>query len=325
MKTNPTFKYVDFSRLVTLLQTPRGNPSTWLGIMRNWFNNWTNLKPLEDTHGNFFLQVGKSEPTTMFTAHYDTVDSPKTPTGHTKGLVYYRKEKIITLSPEAKKRHKCLGADDGAGCEALVAMAEAGVPGLYCWFSNEERGATGSRGFLKDHKDGILTTIKRVVSFDRKGTNSVITSQGWGIEGCCSPEFSRALGLQLEGYIPDNSGIFTDSAVFMETHSECTNLSVGYHNEHSGEETLEVGVLDHLVGRCIRNVQWDKLPALRDPSVTTLPMEQEEDIYDLVIAYPDVAHQLIIDYGLEAELLDRIDEDTQWGGHDRYDEYLGNF
>ena len=132
-------------------------------------------------------------------------------------------------------------------------MIEKKISGLYYFFIGEERGCIGSsalsNSFLK--KDSKypqeLLNINKVVSFDRRGTKSVITSQLYG--DCCSPEFANELcnrlnnskyGLEME---PDNTGILTDSAQFVDLIPECTNISVGYYREHTNEECLDLSYL----------------------------------------------------------------------------------
>jgi hypothetical protein len=64
--------------------------------------------------------------------------------------------------------------------------------------------------------------------------------------------------------MPDDTGIYTDTAEFMELIPECTNLSAGYYNEHSAREFLDVEYLGMLLKAMI-TVQWDELPTERDP------------------------------------------------------------
>jgi hypothetical protein len=47
---------------------------------------------------------------------------------------------------------------------------------------------------------------------------------------------------------------------------ECTNLSCGYANEHSSNETLHLPTLVALRDACL-NIDWAALPVVRDPTV----------------------------------------------------------
>jgi hypothetical protein len=109
-----------------------------------------------------------------------------------------------------------------------------------------------------------LTDIKYCVSFDRRRTTSVITHQ-LGRQ-CCSNEFAQALcdqynshGLNLS---LDTTGVYTDSASLMEDIAECTNISVGYYNEHRGTEMQNMTYLKKLAEASVK-VNWDSLPVKR--------------------------------------------------------------
>jgi hypothetical protein len=147
----------------------------------------------------------------------------------------------------------------------MLYMMAKNIPGLYYFFIGEERGGIGSRA-LADVYDEVdyLKDIKRCVSFDRRKTISVITSQAGG--RCCSDEFGNALceqynsnGLNLK---IDPTGVFTDSASFIDDIPECTNVSVGYLNEHTGKEIQN---MDYLIDLCKAsvNVDWSSLPTVR--------------------------------------------------------------
>lgn len=264
LKVKP--KNVNLGRLAQLLLHPRGEPISTKAFMKAWFSEYTCLAPTVDKYGNFVLVVGDNpRPTTMFTAHYDTVDNSKAlATPLNKKLLAWVDKGVIGLHPKATQAAgvKCLGADDGAGCEVLVCMAEAGVPGLYIWFADEEKGTIGSTGYLYDNID-VVDHLNTVVSFDRRGTTDIVTTQ-IGFE-CCSNEFVNSI---KNGWLTNHTaarGSYTDSATFMDKVSECTNISVGYALEHTATETLNIPYLDWLVGVAL-TITWDTLPTKRQPS-----------------------------------------------------------
>ncbi len=211
----------------------------------------------KDIVGNYYKIIGDN-PTTMFTCHLDTADRKQAVT-RLYSIQVEDQEHIVTDGTTV------LGADDKSGTTVMLYMMAKNVPGLYYFFIGEERGGIGSRA-LADKYDEVsyLKNIKRCVSFDRRKTISVITSQAGGV--CCSDEFANALcdeynknGLNLK---PDPTGVFTDSASFIDDISECTNVSVGYLNEHTGKEIQN---MDYLIDLCKAsvNVNWDSLPTVR--------------------------------------------------------------
>jgi hypothetical protein len=110
----------------------------------------------------------------------------------------------------------------------------------------------------------FMSDIKKMISFDRRNYYSVITSQ-MGVV-CCSNEFGESLcnelnkgGLKLN---LDPTGVYTDSANFIELIPECTNVSVGYFNEHTHDEIQNITYLERLV-KLVFSANWDKLVVKR--------------------------------------------------------------
>lgn len=212
----------------------------------------------KDSVGNYYKIIGEN-PTTMFTSHLDTADRKQ-------GIT-----KLFTMKDENGDEiiytdgSTILGADDKSGVAVMLYMMANNVPGLYYFFMGEERGGIGS-GLLSSVYDetSYLKNIKRCVSFDRRDVRSVITSQLGRV--CCSNEFGTALckeynqnGLNLS---LDPTGIYTDSASFLEQIPECTNISVGYYNEHTGKERQNISYLERLAKASVL-VNWDSLPTVR--------------------------------------------------------------
>ena len=209
---------------------------------------------LKDNHGNYFLQIG-DEPTTMFTCHLDTASHDVRKVNH-----------VFDGNLVKTDGTSILGADDKAGMVVLLYMIEQKVPGLYYFFLGEERGCIGSGLAAKDFKQ-IFPYIKKVISFDRRGTTSVITHQMSGRS--CSDEFAQELSNRLNAvestfkFRPDSTGVYTDSAEFVEIVEECTNISVGYQNEHT---TSELQDINHLTKLCkaVAQIDFESLPVSRE-------------------------------------------------------------
>ena len=197
----------------------------------------------KDKFGNYFLKIG--ETCTMFTCHLDTA------THRTEKVKHVFEGNFIKTDGTT-----ILGADDKAGVTILLWMIEHNIPGLYYFFLGEEWGCVGSK--LATQLD--FSDYKRCISFDRRGYNSVITNQLGKI--CCSDEFAQELSSRLTEaglqYSPDPTGIFTDSAMFMDLIPECTNVSVGYFNEHSESEKQDINFLVELCKVCLK-IDWENL------------------------------------------------------------------
>ena len=208
-----------------------------------------------DAAGNLHVDA-RQDPLsrTLFVAHMDTVHREE-------GANRIRKTQGMWYADGA-----CLGADDGAGCALLMHLLHAQIPGYYIFTVSEERGGIGAK-FLADHSPELLGQFDRAIAFDRRGIDSVITHQGWG--RCCSDDFASALSGELcaDGvlmYLGDDTGVYTDTAEFTDIIPECTNISVGYYNEHSDRETLDIHHFTALAAAVVK-IKWDALPTVRDP------------------------------------------------------------
>lgn len=120
-----------------------------------------------------------------------------------------------------------------------------------------------------------FATYKAAIAFDRHNKGDIITHQRGG--RCCSDDFAKSLAVQLgNGYSLNQNGIFTDTANYTDAIGECTNISVGYLNEHTKNETLDMNHLIELRNRMV-GFDWSKLefkrkPGERDP----LPFNWED-------------------------------------------------
>lgn len=205
----------------------------------------------KDKAGNYFIKIGTS--TTVFTCHLDTYgDEQESITHHVAATGYVFTDGFTIL-----------GADDKAGMTIMLYMIHHNIPGLYYFFIKEEIGGVGSKEALQHHTD-LFSNYQRMISFDRSGTHDVITEQKSG--RCCSDFFALALceALNQEGlqYQPSPHGYFTDSDRFINVIPECTNISVGYYDEHTVDEHLDYFHLQKLAQACVF-IEWELLPTLR--------------------------------------------------------------
>jgi hypothetical protein len=226
----------------------------------------------KDEFGNYYKIIGKS--TTMFTSHLDTADRNKSTT------VLYEMEKngetFITTDGTT-----ILGADDKAGVAVMLYMMSNQIPGVYYFFIGEERGGIGS-GKVANNFEGTphIQGIKKCISFDRRNYHSVITSQ-LGKE-CCSDEFAMALSNELNknglDIKPDPTGIYTDSANFIDDIPECTNISVGYFSEHTDSEHQNITYLEKLAKASL-NINWENLPIKRKVGVGEIVRKKYQGVF----------------------------------------------
>lgn len=204
----------------------------------------------KDEDENYFLQIGESR--TIFTCHLDTACKAKVEVSHVFDGQYIRTD-----------GKSILGADDKAGMVVLLNMIEHKIPGLYYFFIGEEVGCIGSR--KASLRTSFFQNYDRIISFDRRGTTSVITHQS--SRKTCSDAFANALSAEFSRlgiYVkPDDTGVYTDSAEFASVISECTNISVGYGKEHTTQEYQDIDYLERLCNAVLK-INFESLPTSRN-------------------------------------------------------------
>ncbi len=221
-----------------------------------------------DAYGNRILRIGESA--TMFSAHTDTVHSK----GGQQKIIVDEVSGYIYKNPSKE----CLGADDATGIFIMLRMIEHNIPGLYVFHRAEELGGLGS-AWIAENAPSLLDGIDRAIAFDRKGSHSVITHQ-FGLR-CASDKFALSLATLLGGdYRPDPTGVFTDTANYMDLIPECTNLSVGYDSEHTPAESQDLSLLDSLIP-VLLSIDWEALPVEREPNGSQ--MAANDSLYDAEI------------------------------------------
>jgi hypothetical protein len=221
-----------------------------------------------DVYGNHYVDILHTDgerANTMFTAHTDSVHNQD-------GIQNITVDPVLNMVYVDDKDSNCLGADDATGIYIMLNMIEAGVPGLYAFFRDEEVGGLGSNhAYLHET---WWHGAQKCISFDRTSyTHSVITEQWTGMTA--SDTFAQWTADMLRShtniqYVPDPTGIFTDSAHFADAIEECTNISVGYYDEHSKKERQDLNILDQLIDAVIAIV-WDAAPISRTAGDAGIP------------------------------------------------------
>ncbi len=252
-----TMLYLTLARALSMKRPSKSDAeralAAWLAQrMPDHLRNKTSF----DAAGNLHVDARQTDTNrTLFVAHMDTVHRAMGP------------NKIRKTNTHWHADGDALGADDGAGCAMLMHLLHAGIRAYYIFTVSEECGGIGAT-WLAEHEKALLSEFDRAIAFDRRGIDSVITHQGRG--RCCSDVFGQALADALNDdmtlmYLPDNTGVYTDTAEFINIIPECTNISVGYYAEHSDKECLDIIHFAALAAR-VALIDWDALPTDRDPT-----------------------------------------------------------
>ena len=283
-----------------------------------------------DDYGNYYKRIGSAP--VIWSSHTDTVHRESDPT----------KQTIYIDSTESRlfkgKDKMCLGADCGTGVWLMLQMIKANIAGLYIFHRAEEIGGQGSH-WIVEHPEASTDTdyehwlqqYTQCIAFDRYGTTSIITHQG--AERTCSDDYAYDLaGVLGMDYGLDDGGSFTDSKSYSRLIPECTNISVGYYDQHSNAEYQDLNHLLKLADvLCTRGNEIGKLAPYRDPSKIEMikydwgkfsakdlslydyrDYRDADPLVDAIMEYPDVVAEMLREgnsYQMDDEELARLIEE----------------
>lgn len=289
---------------------PHGSKSEH-NMIRNWI---VPLGGKTDGAGNIIVRVGERFEV-AWTAHTDTVH----PVAGYQKLARGANNSIVRAPDRQRLTHgkkQCLGADDAAGIWLMREMILAGKPGLYIFQRAEELGGIGSN-YIVHKTPQILDGIRAVVSLDRGGHADIITHQ-MGAR-CASDAFASSIADQIPGFRASSEGIFSDSANYTDLIGECSNLSVGYSNAHSPNESLDVAHLYSLRAMLLSlepgALKYDRAPGETDSFYglpygnTSWPLYRSGASNHARVAAalrddPDAAADYLIEQGIDVDSLE---------------------
>ena len=172
-------------------------------------------------HKDFIIAFGDIP--IALVAHMDTVF--KFPVSD----LYYDQKKGVLWSPEG------LGADDRAGVFAIIKILQDGLRPSIILTTGEEEGGVGACALVEKYPECPFPGLKYMIQLDRHGTNDCV------FYDCYCPEFVDYV--ESFGFC-ERWGSFTDISFLMpEWQIVGVNLSVGYEDEHSKQEILNINPL----------------------------------------------------------------------------------
>lgn len=217
-----------------------------------------------DSFGNRHIKVPLADGSPsriLWSSHIDTCHHDE---GYQRLAVKEDEDEILYVCVQNIREGNCLGADDGTGVWMMLEMIKAGKPGYYLFHRGEERGCMGSK-WIVENTPTIFGEIDAAIALDRRDFSNVITHQG--SERGCSEAFAEYIASHLPNYKPDPTGMYTDTKQYFRLIPECTNLSVGYQNQHGPLERQYLGfaasLLEHLI-----ELPVEDAPIKRNPTHT---------------------------------------------------------
>lgn len=197
-----------------------------------------------DRHGNLLAEkvyrTGNG-PVILLNAHLDIVEE----------LVPGRQ--IVKENGVWRSDRGILGADDRAGIAVILQMArnlaQSSFNGKvkFVFTVQEECGLVGA----SQVDEYFLWDVDAAFVVDRRGTGDIVTSCG-GYIPFCNEAFGRCIEEIAEktavGKWACTAGGSSDTRIWAAHGIQSVNLSAGYRNEHTEDETLDVGACYQTVG-----------------------------------------------------------------------------
>lgn len=166
-------------------------------------------------------------------AHLDTVfvTPPK--------KIFYDKENGVIWSPEG------CGHDDRAGVYMIMKIIQKGYRPHIIFTTDEEIGCEGAEALCK--YENPFEDLKYIIQLDRRGIDDCVFYYGDNQEFI---KYVESFGFR------EAKGSFTDIVFLCPEWEVCgTNLSVGYENEHTYAEYLDVTVFHNTMNKVIKMLE----------------------------------------------------------------------
>lgn len=196
-------------------------------------------------------------------AHLDTVfEEPPN-----ESNIYYDQRKGIMWSSMGA------GFDDRAGIYAIVNLIQKGYRPHVILTTDEEQGGLGAQALAKSAQR--LPQLNFMIQLDRKGSNDCV------FYDCITPEFIQYIS--SFGFA-EAVGSYSDISFLMPVWKTCgVNLSIGYQNEHTTSETLNVTWLFNIIQKVENILKQKEFPTFEYKQTTNA-------LLDYFCEYEDMAY-----------------------------------
>jgi hypothetical protein len=193
-------------------------------------------------NGNIFVVKGDADNYPCIVAHLDQVQNL-----HSADFKVLQCDNILLGYSAINKRTEGLGADDKNGIYIALKCLQRYDNIKIALFRDEEIGCIGS----SECDITFFDNCKYILQCDRRGNSDLITNVY--NTPICSDEFIEAIHPENFGY-KQASGMLTDVYTLIErgVNVSCLNISCGYFNPHTDEETTDINGLMN----CYNFVCW---------------------------------------------------------------------
>lgn len=177
-------------------------------------------------------------------AHADTVFNkpPK--------LFFYDQDASTMWSPDG------LGADDRAGIYSIIRLVGYGFRPHVIITTDEEHGCVGASKLITQNRKHPFDSLKFMIQLDRRGVKDSVYYD------CANTEFEKFIN---QFGFETAYGSFSDISVIAPVWGvAAVNLSVGYHDEHSYQERLDVNAMFDTIGKVSDILTYVKTEGCQD-------------------------------------------------------------
>ncbi len=186
----------------------------------------------KDIHNTNNFLMAEGDLPVCLCAHMDTVFNT-VPT-----RFFYDEEQTTVWSPGG------MGADDRAGIVIILKLLEAGLRPSIIFTDLEEKGGIGADALVKMYGNCPFRECKAMIQLDRRGMDDSV------YYNCANKDFEKKINSY--GFKTD-WGTFSDISVFAPIWKiAAVNLSVGYENEHTSSEYLNLYYMNLTYGKVYR-------------------------------------------------------------------------
>jgi hypothetical protein len=235
----------DLQVLERFLGLPVGSTSEVFEI----FSELPNAIVRGESPEKFLYIEGSRKNKVLLVAHADTVWTIKK-----NGDIIDTRKEIIREGMFIRNESGPLGVDDRAGCAIVWLLKDLGHSLLIT--DGEEVGRIGSYFLVNQNKD-IFDRINNIhqfiIEFDRRNGKDFKCYKNAGTE-----EFRKYLSEKTNYKEPDTVG-FTD-IVNLCSKLCGVNLSIGFYNEHSEDDYINIEEWLHTLNLCRNWLSEEKLP-----------------------------------------------------------------
>ena len=232
MRNLNDFELTRFETLVSLTQEQLQK------VLSLWLKKYYNESNIVITDKYLYA---KGEIPIALVAHMDTVF--KVPPKQEE--IFYDKQKNVIWSPAG------LGADDRAGVFAILSIVGSGLRPHVIFTTDEEIGAVGADALSQ--LPCPFEDLRYLIQLDRRGHDDCV------FYDCDNKKFVAYV--ESFGFV-ENWGSFSDiSMLCPEWKIAGVNLSIGYFNEHSTNEHLNVSILLSTISKVKKMLKAEDIPS----------------------------------------------------------------